>query len=87
MVKSLIETPCRSSNEPIMELLSPSPTMRVFLSLRPADVYDSLQIFLNEAGSQEFGVLVCDSVFSRADWSYFVAFILLEISLTAADLS
>ena len=50
-------------------------------------MYDPLQIFLHETGSQEFGVLVCGSVFSGADLSYFAAFNLLELPLTAADLS
>ena len=61
--------------------------MRVPLSLRPPDMYDSLRIFLNEVSSQEFGVLICGSVFSEADLSCFAAFILLELPLTAADLS
>ena len=61
--------------------------MRVLLSQRPPDVYDLLHIFLNEAGSQEFEVLVCGSIFSGAYLSYFVAFILLELPPTAADLS
>ena len=58
--------------EPIMELLPSSPAMRIPLSLRPPDMHDMLQIFLNEAGSQEFGVVVCGSVFSRVDLSCFL---------------
>jgi len=53
--------------ESIMELLLSLIVMMVSLSLRPIDMYDPLQIFLNEAGSQEFGILVCDSIFSGAD--------------------
>jgi len=60
--------------------------MNVHLS-QPPDVYDPLQIFLHEAYSQEFGVLLCGSVFSSGDLSCFVAFILLELPLTATDLS
>jgi len=84
---SLIETPVGVLAEPIIELLPSSPVMRVPLSLRPPDLHDPLQIFLNEVGSQEFGVLVCGSVFSGADLSCFAAFILLELPLSVADLS
>jgi len=46
-----------------------------------------LQIFLNETGSQELGVLVCGSVFNGADLSCFTVFILFELLSTVADLS
>jgi len=85
--ESLIETHVDLLAEPIMELLSSSLTMRVTLSLRPPDVYDPLQIFLHMAGSQEFGILVRGSVYNGADFSYFSAFILLELPSTASDLS
>ena len=67
MKESLIKTPVDLLLKPIMELVSSSPPMRARLSLRLPDVYDLLQIFLNEAGSQEFVVLVCGSVFRGAD--------------------
>ena len=54
--KSIIETNVDLLAESIMKLLSSLPAMMVFLSLRPPDVYDPLQIFLNEAALQEFGV-------------------------------
>ena len=50
--KSLTETPLDLLAEPIMELLLSSPVIRAPLSLRLPDVYDPLQIFLNEASSQ-----------------------------------
>ena len=59
-----------------MKLLPSSLAIRVLLSLRPLDMYNPLQIFLHEVGSQEFGILVCGSVLSGADLSYFAAFIL-----------
>ena len=43
--------------EPTMKLLLFSPHMRLFLSMRSPDVYDSFQIFL-----QEIGALVCGLV-------------------------
>jgi len=49
--ESLIETHVDLLAKPIMELLQFSPAMRVSLSLRPSNVYDPLQIFLNEACS------------------------------------
>jgi len=67
MEEFLIETPVDLPAKLIMELLSSSPTMSVPLSSRPADAYDLLQIFLNEASSHEFVVLVCDSFFNVAD--------------------
>ena len=70
-----------------MELLLSLIAMMVSLSLRPIDMYNPLQIFLNEAGSQDFGILVCDSIFSGADLSCFTAFILLKVPLTAVELS
>ena len=70
-----------------MKLLSSSLAIRVSLSLRLPDVYAPLRIFLNEAGLQEFGIVVCGSVFNGADLSCFAAFILLELPPTAADLS
>ena len=70
-----------------MELLLFLPAMRVPLSLRPPDRYDSFQLFLHGAGSHEFGIFVCGSIYSGADFSNFATFILLELSLTAIDLS
>ena len=49
--ESLIETLVDFSVEHIMNLLPSSPDMRVPLFLRSSDVYDPLQIFLNEASS------------------------------------
>ena len=48
---SLIETHVDLLVESILELLPSLPVMMVLLSLRPLDVYDLLQIFLNEADS------------------------------------
>jgi len=70
-----------------MKLLLSSLVMRVLLSLRSPDVDDPLQILLHGAGLQGFSILVCGSVYSEADFSYFAAFILLELPPTAADLS
>ena len=84
MKESLIETHVNLAVEPVMELSPSSSAMRVPLFLRPPDVYDPLQIFLNEAGSQEFGVVVCFLVFNGVDLS-FAVFILPELPPT--DLS
>ena len=65
-----------------MELLLSSPAMALI-----PDVYDSLLIFLHEACSQELDVLVCGSIYNGADLCCFAAFILLERSLIATDLS
>ena len=48
MEESLIETPIDLLAEFIIDVLPSSPAMRVLLSLRSPDVYDLLQIFLNE---------------------------------------
>ena len=53
--EQLIETLVDLPPELTMKLLLSLPAMRVLLSLRPPDVYDLLQIFLNDAVSQKFG--------------------------------
>ena len=50
-------------------------------------MFDQLQIFLEETGSQEIDALVYGLVYSEAELSYYVAYILLEVPLTAAGLS
>jgi len=60
--KSLIETHANLLAKSIMELLSSLPAMIVPLSLRSPDVYNPLQVFLNEVSSQEFDVVVCGLV-------------------------
>jgi len=83
VIDSLIETPVDLPTESIMELLPFWPAMRVPLSLR-AICYKS---FYMGACSQEFGILACGSVYNGADFSYFAAFILIELPLTAPNLS
>ena len=74
-----------------MELLTSSPAMRVLLSVRSPDTYDSLQIFLEQTGSQEIKPLMMqntiDPVFSRDDLSPRVVCILLELPSITAGLS
>ena len=55
--------------------------------LRSPDVYDSLQIFLQETGSQEIGALVCGLAFSGVELPSYAAHILLELLLIAIGLS
>jgi len=83
-----ISTACQRNLTLLLDyqLLPSSPAIRITLSLRQPDVYNPLQIFLNEAGSYEFDVLACGSVFSRADFSYTVAFIPLELPPTGINL-
>ena len=52
------------STEPTMRLLSLSPPMIVLLSLRLSDIYDPLQIFLQEAGSHEIKLVMVQSAVS-----------------------
>jgi len=77
--------------EPTMKLLPSSPAMRVQLSLRSSDTYDSLQIFLQQTGSQEIKRLIVQStigsVFSRDDLPRHIACMLLELPSIAAGLS
>jgi len=57
------------------------------ITLRSPDVYDPLQIFLQETGSPEIGALVCELIFSGAELLSYVARILFELPSTSADLS
>jgi len=79
--EQLIETLVNLPTELTMKLLLSLPAQRVLLSLRPPDVYDLLQIFLNDAVSQKFGVLIYGSIFSGTNLSCFDAYILLELPL------
>ena len=56
------------------------------IPLRLPDVYDPLQIFLQETGPQEIGALVCGLVFSGAELHCYVARILFELPSTATGL-
>ena len=82
---------CRYLSRSYYGLLSSSPAMRVLLSLRLPDTYDSLQIFLQQLGSQEIKLLMgqstISSVFSEDDLPRHAACILLELSSTVANLS
>ena len=49
----LIGTLVDLSVECTIELLLPSPAMRISMSLRSPDLYDHLQIFLHDTKSQE----------------------------------
>ena len=70
-----------------MELLPPLTTMRASVFLRSLDVYDPLQIFLQDAGSQEIGALICGLVFSGAELPYYAARLLFEVPSTVVGLS
>jgi len=56
------------------------------ISLRSPDVYDSLQIFLQETGSLDIDVLVCELIFSEAELPSYAARILFELLPTSAGL-
>ena len=77
--------------EPTMDLLPSSSATRVTLSLRSRDTYDPLDIFLQQAGSQEIKFLIVQStivsVFSGDDLHRHAACIFLELPLTADSLS
>ena len=47
-----METSADLPAELVMELVPPTPAVRVPVTLRSPDLYDSLQIFLQETGSQ-----------------------------------
>ena len=85
--ESLIKTHVDLPVEHVMKLSPSLSAKRVSLSLRPPNVYDSLQIFLHEAVLHVFGISVCDLVFIRTDLIYFALFTLLKLHLTAANLS
>ena len=76
----LIETLVNLPMEPTME------SSLTTISLRSPDVYDSLQIFLQEIGSLEIGVLVCELIFSGAELPSYVACILFGRPPISADL-
>jgi len=59
-IETLVDLP----TELTMGLLSLSPPMIFSLSLRSPDVYDLLQIFLQEAGSQEIKLVMVQSAVS-----------------------
>ena len=80
-IGTLIDLPA----EPTMELISSLEAMRVSFFLKSSDVYEPLQIFLQEAGSNEIGALVCGLVFSGAEFSCYAAHLLLELPVTATN--
>ena len=67
VVELPIETIVDLPVEPTLELVPSLTVMMASLFLRSPDVYDILQIFLQETGSQEISALVCGSVFRRAE--------------------
>jgi len=66
-----------------MELVPLLATMRVSAFLRSPNVYDPMQIFLQDPVSQEIGSLVCELDFSGAELICHDACILLELPSTA----
>jgi len=87
IIKLLIETLVDFLANFTMELVPSLTAMRASFFLRSPDVHYSLQIFLQEASSQEIGALVCELVFSGAKLLRYVARILFELSLIVTGLS
>ena len=56
-----VETLTNLSAELAMELVPPTPVVRVPVTLKSPDLYDSLQIFLQETGSQEIWLFMVRS--------------------------
>ena len=83
MEEPLIETLVDHLTEPTIELVS----SLIVVSLRSPDVYDPLQIFLQETVSQEIGILVCELVFSGTELHCYVARIWFELPSTSVRLS
>ena len=82
-IETLIDLPA----EPIMKLVPHLTAIRASIFLRLPDMYNSLQIFLQEPVSQEIGTLICGLDFSRAGLTCHVACILLKLPSTATCLS
>jgi len=87
VVELSIETHIDLLEEPALDLIPSSAVIRASLFLRSPDMYDPLQIFLHEAGSQEISALICGSIFSRTELTCHTACILVELLSTATCLS
>ena len=88
--ESLIEIFVDLYVKPTIELLPSSPAMRALLSLRLPDIYNPLQIFLQQICSQKIKLLMQSTigpVFGGDDLSRHAAYILLELPSIAASLS
>ena len=83
----LVETLVDILAELTLKLVPPLAAIRVSFFLRSPDVYDPLQIFLQEICSQEISILICGSVFSEAELTCHAVCILLELPSTATCLS
>ena len=87
----LVKNSVDLSAELVMELMTSTPAMRVPVSQRSPDLYDSLQIFLQETESQEVRLFMVrstvDSVLILEDAPLSVTCALLELSSFIADLS
>jgi len=62
----LMETSADLPAELVMELVPPTPAVRVPVTLRSPDLYDSLQIFLQETGSQLIKQFIVRSIVDSA---------------------
>jgi len=82
-----IETLVDLLAEPTTDLVPSLAAMRASLFLRSPDVCDPLQIFLQETVSQEIGTLIYGLDFNGAEFTCYVACVLLELPSTAACLS
>ena len=70
-----------------MEVIPYLTAMRVSLSLKSPNEYDSLQIFLQGTVSQQIVTLIYGLNFSGAKLTCYAACFLLELSSSAVDLS
>jgi len=87
----LVKNSVDLSAELAIELMTSTPAMKVPLSQRSPDLYDPLQIFLQETESQEVRLFMVrstvDSVLILEDAPLSVTCALLELSSFIADLS
>jgi len=82
-IETLVDLPAESS----MDLIPTVIATRTSFFLRSPDVYDPLQIFIQEPVSQEIGILVYGLDFGGAMLTYYVACILLELPSMTTCLS
>ena len=65
LIETLMDLPVESTRELVLSLT----VMWASFFLSSPDVYNLLQIFMQEIGSQEIGVLVCGLAFSGVELS------------------
>jgi len=87
VVELPIETLVDLSAEPFMDLVPTVAAMRTSFFLRSPGLYDPLQILIQEAVSQEIGILVYELDFCGAELTFHAACTMLELPSTTTCLS